>query len=120
MYYNLNECKRNRENFEYQATNNQFLYCYPEGWSCDIYKDRDEKYDCFYKNENKQEYLEKDFYGCCKQFNGLKQENYSEKEQYFNYEREKNNYSCNREENVKHTNRRCCFCNLFNCFCKRN
>lgn len=121
MYYNSNEyknCNRGRE--QQEINNSQYLCCYPVGWSCDGYKgDSEKREESFYKYEREQKHSEKDFCGCNRHENWNKKECCCEKEQSFDFDKEDKINCHSKEEKRDCKQRRCCFCSLFNCFCKR-
>ena len=120
MYYNSNQCNRYNGSYENQLVNSEILCCYPEGWYCDVYQEKEEKQECFCKNENKYENLEQGYYDGYRRECGWKQQKCFEKEHCFNYENNQNKGFCNKQENKNQRSRRCCLCNLFNCFGRRN
>lgn len=121
MWYNSNEYRNCNKGFEQQEiNNNQYLCCYPVGWSCDGYKGNLERKEENYSSQGyNQQHYEKDFCGCNRHENETRHECCCEKEKYFNCQREhKESCSC-REERKECRTRRNCFCNLFNCFGRR-
>ena len=129
MYYNSNECKTCKREYEqqFEQTSSVNMCCYPSGWYCDGYRgfeeeNRKENY-CGCEKRNKCS-NQNDFYGWKNENSWIKENNFDRDYCYQNQHKEdcyfENKHSFNQEQNA---NKNCCrkkcnFCKIFSCFCR--